>query len=341
MRRLLLAAVVLAVALVAPTGASAATARISGETIQDDSCRYLPQECELAVLEYGAAPGERNDVTFQFESGSPSFSTVVRDGGAVIEPGGGCERLDEHAVRCRPGTPLDEIVVRAGDGDDSVVASGRSTLHGGSGSDRLALTGASLGHLDGGGGRDTLLGGDGVDYLTDGDTPGAADADVLDGGGEVDTLSYGDRRRGMRVDLSGAGGSGEPGEDDRVSNIEATWTGSGADVLIGTERADFLDGNAGDDRLVGRSGRDVLEGGSGGDGLSAGPGNDSLLGGRGDDDLLGGRGRDRFAGGSGRDTLLARDGERDRGSGGPGRDRALVDLGLDELRGVERLLGGL
>jgi hypothetical protein len=378
MRRLVPAVAVLAAALAAPGAASAASARIAGESIQDDTCRYLPEECALVILEYEAAAGERNDVSFEFDPSAESgYAATVRDAGAVIEPGAGCERVDEHTARCRPGSPLDEVRVRAGDGDDSVSSTGRSTLLGGAGDDRLTLTGASLGHFNGGPGSDTMTGGDGTDFFDGGPDSESSDPDVIDGGGDNDLVDYGERRRGVTIDLSGASRSGARAEGDVIRDVESGWGGSGGDTLLGTDDADHFDGNAGDDLVMTGPGRDVLDGGRGGDGLfsgddadflyggagrdrlSAGVGRDRLFGGAGSDRLaggddadrlrgntgrdrlLGGTGEDLFSGGRGGDLLLARDGEADSGSGGTGRDRALVDPNRDRFTRVERLLGGL
>jgi Ca2+-binding RTX toxin-like protein len=52
--------------------------------------------------------------------------------------------------------------------------------------------------------------------------------------------------------------------------------------------------------------------------------------------MSGDAGNDVFSGGAGDDAILARDGERDIVQCGlGGADRAIIDAGLDEVRGCE------
>jgi hypothetical protein len=96
----------------------------------------------------------------------------------------------------------------------------------------------------GGGGFDTLRGGNGDD--------------ALDGGRGFDTLH-------------GRGG------DDRLDG------GTGFDTLYGGDGNDVLDGGRGFDTLHGGDGNDELDGGRGHDTLFGGPGQDRLSGGKGHD----------------------------------------------------------
>ena len=93
-------------------------------------------------------------------------------------------------------------------------------------------------------GDDTLIGGDGNDWL--------------DGGEGDDTL------------IGGAGNDKLYGSD-------------GNDLLDGGDGDDMLDANGGDDTLIGGAGNDNLNGGAGDDTLIGGAGNDKLYGGAGDD----------------------------------------------------------
>jgi hypothetical protein len=264
-----------------------------------------------AGVEYRAEPQETNRVVLV----TVDDQTVdVSDSGAVILPGRGCRSLDAHTARCSTANTgrqgLIGSSVSLGDMDDAAESRGPGlTAHGGPGNDVLQSSSIVAGDLNGGGGRDTLLGGRNMDTLSDGDTSGAADSDVLDGreGGAV--LSYAGRTAAVRVDLSGpGGGAGEAGEADVISSITAVRGGAGSDTLLGRSveggaGADRIVGTGGDDFLMGGLGSDHISGGRGQDSLIGGPGADQLSGGNGADFLDGGRGRDRLAGGRGDDIL--------------------------------------
>lgn len=264
-----------------------------------------------AGVEYRADPHETNRVLLV----TVDDQTVdVSDSGAVISPGHGCRSLGAHTARCSTANTgrqgLIGSSVSLGDMDDAAESRGPGlTADGGPGNDLLQSSSIVAGDLDGGGGRDTLLGGRNTDTLSDGDTSGAADSDVLDGreGGAV--LSYARRTAPVRVDLSApGGGAGEAGEADVISSITAVRGGTGSDTLRGRS----VEGGAGADRITGTGRDDFLRGGLGSDHIRAGRGQDSLIGGPGVDQLSGGdgadfldggRGRDRLAGGRGDDSL--------------------------------------
>ena len=124
--------------------------------------------------------------------------------------------------------------IDGGDGDDAIIASGRSkdgsqvydsVLRGGKGDDYLE---GGLGNdkLDGGEGHDVLYGLQGDDLLL-----GNKGSDYLDGGSGSDTLKG----------------------------------GSGSDTLVGGKGDDTLLGGSGNDLLIGASGVDNMEGGEGAD----------------------------------------------------------------------------
>ena len=81
-------------------------------------------------------------------------------------------------------------------------------------------------------------------------------------------------------------------------------------TLVGMAQADVIVGTSGPDTVCGLGGSDRLTGGAGADALVGGPGND---------------------------VLNARDGRRDLVRGCSGRDTAVVDKGLDQVTGVERV----
>ena len=268
-----------------------------------------------AGVEYRAASKEVNQVVLV----TVDDSTVdVTDAGAVISPGRGCRSLDAHVARCStaafPGRlGVIGADVRAGDMDDVVESRGPGlSADGGPGDDRLESSSVVAGELDGGGGRDTLLGGSNEDTLIDGDVSGAADSDVLDGREGGGVVSYAGRTAPVRVDLARPGSAGEAGEGDVVRSVRGAVGGAGADELRGDGETNRLEGGPGADRLVGLGGDDFVTGG---------PGADRLSGGAGDDYLEAGTGRDTVTGGDGLDVLLE----------GPGRDRLRAGSGDDAL----------
>jgi Ca2+-binding RTX toxin-like protein len=147
--------------------------------------------------------------------------------------------------------------------------------------------------LNGGHGRDVIVGGCGPDVIRGGDgadnLDGRAGADVLIGDDDPDLLK------------------GGPGNDTLNGN-------RGADLLLGESGNDILHGERGRDVLNGGEGRDFLYGGLDYDHLDGGSGNDEMYGDAGNDLLKGGSGNDLLVGGLGRDDLF----------GGPGDDLFFV-----------------
>jgi Ca2+-binding RTX toxin-like protein len=273
------------------------------------------------------------------EAISPGLRTRLRanlgpgDDHASLGPGGSiC-----GGYRCvvRGGKGNDTVVgsdangnwLGGGPGRDRLIAVGSAVLSGGPGRD-WSLGGTSTDFigdgdggddfLDGGGGRDQMhdrggadeiRGGSGNDffYSPDGTEP---EDDVIVGGSGSDALI---RYCGAcRISLDGVSNDGERGEAERdgveVEDVDIeNWTpgrqapiGSGADRLIGSDRANFLAGTRGADLITGQGSRDEI-----------------------------------FAGG-GDDLVRAADGNRDRRiSCGPGDDRAVLDR-LDTATGCER-----
>lgn len=130
--------------------------------------------------------------------------------------------------------------------------------------------------LDGGPGDDMLSGGPGADQLLGG--PGR-DAVVYTGPADVT----------VRLDM-GLGGSAQPGDGDRIADVEDVDGGDERDTVTGSSADNALGGDRGEDYLDGR------------------------------------RGVDRLDGGGNADVVVARDGARDEPvSCGPGQDLAIVD----------------
>jgi Ca2+-binding RTX toxin-like protein len=156
------------------------------------------------------------------------------------------------------------ITTGSGDTENSTLDSiERAALYGGDGDnimDATAFSGTT--YMEGGAGRDTLLGSEQADELN-----GGAGRDTIYGYGGDDIL---------------AGG----GNDDEL------YGGMGNDLLTGGAGDDTLFGEEGDDTLFGNGGNDFLSGGIGNDTLNGGAGNDTLEGGEGSDTLIGGTGFD-------------------------------------------------
>ena len=313
----------------APQAASASTVAMQDATGPSDAHAGLPPSSRLS---FRGSAAERNDVAIARDGGG---AWLVRDSGARLESGPGCAAIDTHTARCTnfsgSVTANPAIIAAAGGGDDrlTILTPDQAIVRGGDGNDVLRASG----FLNGDGGDDTLYGGDGSDSLTGGPgrdiLHGAAGGDVLtgdggaggrsigndllDGGLGSDTASYHTRRVPVRVDLSDPGRDGSRGERDRLRAIESLTGGSGADLLIGNSAANDLDGGDGRNRLYGRGGADRLHGGRD---------PSLLLGGSGADGLQAGTG-DRADGGAGNDVLTS----IERGArldGGAGHDRITV-----------------
>ena len=294
-------------AVAAPKSALASTVSVMLEP---------PPNGSWAGVEYDAAAGESNRV----ELFTVDDKTIrVTDAGAVITPGESCESLDKHTVRCTAGHGGELLLgadVRVGDMNDFVSSHGPAlSADGGPGDDRLETVGRLAGTLNGGGGRDVLLGGTDRDTLIDGDRSRAADSDILDGreGGAV--VSYAARTAPVNVDLVDPGPDGETGEGDVLRSVDHAIGGSADDVLRGTADHNSLEGRGGNDHLYGRDGDDNLNGGRDSDRVSGGRGDDGLGGGRGADLLLGSDGADELDGGPGPDRLRAGSGHDVLGGG--------------------------
>ena len=174
---------------------------------------------------------------------------------------------------------------------------------------------------------------------------GGGGADTLDGGDGSDTASYAHAGTAVTAYLDGSdAGSGDAAGDVYI-NIENLMGSAYADSLSGDENDNAITGGAGDDTLIGNGGADVLDGGAGtdtasyassgaaveafldgtagtgghaagdtlanienligsayGDTLTGDDGDNAIAGGAGDDMLIGGGGADALDGGAGTDT---------------------------------------
>ncbi len=322
------------VALV-PATSMAATVRVAPRPVPNaDDCPGGVGPCAYAVIEYRAAAGEANRL--EIGAAGPERTYRVRDDGATIQPGEGCEMQGSQNVRCT--IPSDarwgEVDARLGDMDDTSTLSVEilNTFRGGAGNDTLDGS-ATTDYLYGDAGRDRLVGGAGSDFLFGGDE---VEADTFEGGEGRDEVSYVNRTARVKVNLAQPTyPSGQSGEGDLLSGVELIQGGRGSDVLRGSNEGVVLAGNRGNDRLYGGLGRDGLFGEEGHDKIWGDGGRDVLEGYTGNDALVGGCDRDVLRGERGNDRLYDNDGFRDKLGGGPGTDFARYDQ-LDIVRHVER-----
>ena len=178
---------------------------------------------------------------------------------------------------------IDSGFILQGEAGDDTITGGRGPddLYGGAGNDSLT----------GGAGLDRLYGGDGNDTLID-----AWDGAFFDGGRGIDLLDLSAETASIAVamgnnilltehvyDANGfpAFSMSVPGSSllGRVTGIENLTTGSGNDLLMGTNEANVLDGGAGNDLFNGHGGNDTIRGGAGSDSIYGSRGTDSLSGG--------------------------------------------------------------
>jgi Ca2+-binding RTX toxin-like protein len=272
-------------------------------------------------LDYTAADGETNVVSFgpgSTDQNTGAQAWFLTETGAPLVVGPGCTSVDGDTASCTYAQANDcdlFVAIHLGDGNDE--AEGTT----GNPCDLFQMT------ITGGGGDDVLSGG------------AYENSELLSGG-------PGDDR------LTGDGLAGGNGDDILKGVVWENYLngGPGADTIQGERLTDLIFGGPGndeidsggpdlddDDWVHGGRGKDHITGGPGFDHLFGDRGADSLLGGRGADVIVGGGGPDYLAGERGRDTLRARDGRRDRVLGGFGTDKARVDIGLDVVRGIERL----
>ncbi len=275
-----------------------------------------------------------------------------------VDPTDG-DRVDANDALL-PGEVGNDDIIRAGDGNDTVIASlGNDEVEAGDGND-LVNGNAGNDSLEGEAGNDTLRGDEGNDTLDGGlgddSLAGGDNDDLITGGTGNDTVDGG---TGNDTITSGAPGTPDrtfPGlytadptpNDDRDSVV----AGDGDDVVRTGDDADTVFGGAGNDRLESGVDDDTVDGGAGNDTVIAGEGNDTVGGGTGDDLMFGGDGpgtdptevpdatdpdpennRDSLSGGIGNDTLYGQD-DDDTLSGGSGND--LIFGGIDE----DSIIGG-
>jgi Ca2+-binding RTX toxin-like protein len=152
----------------------------------------------------------------------------------------------------------------------------RLVATGGPGNDWM-LGGSAGDEFDGGPGDDVISGLLGDDTLLTGEADDGAD--TFNGGLGYDDISYVQRSLDLVINICASEAvvgcadgecdcarmSGEPGEDDRLINVEDITGGEGDDTMYGSEASDSLSGSVGDDSIFGLGGSDVLYGQGGDD----------------------------------------------------------------------------
>jgi Ca2+-binding RTX toxin-like protein len=340
---------------------------------------------------------DRNNQTVTVTLGAGQDATIRRSAASITVAPGGCTgnptvnntdkvnvtaaggaetfTIDFSSGLFRPGATNEaqgdseiEIDVAMGDGEDSLIITGRAkddnfvsgaaginyngdndaditrqnvqniTLNGAGGNDTISGaggsgTGAAMGGgitLNGGAGNDTERGGEGNDTFVQSADPNGSD--VLDGGGGTDAVNYNNRTAAVSVTLDGVADDGASGEGDNArADIEVARTGAGADTLTGN------------------ASNNTLNGGEGGDIINGGDGNDSLVGAAGSDVLNGGNGIDTASYGGRTAPInvtidgVANDGESGENDnvgtdveevdGGSGADTITGGAGNETLRG--------
>jgi Ca2+-binding RTX toxin-like protein len=200
-------------------------------------------------------------------------------------------------------------------------------MFGGEGNDTLEVLAGAKAVLDGGGGRDTLIGSWGDDILTGG---GGDDSlfgndgnDRLVGGAGVNTIDdgFGDDRVDFSANDVGVVYATAGGNDTVIGTaFDDVLVGSyGIDTLAGNDGNDQLFGNAGNDTLVGGAGINAIDDGFGDDTIDFSAndfpvyfatfgGHDTVIGSAFDDILTGSDGNDTLQGNGGNDQLYGLEG---------------------------------
>lgn len=216
-------------------------------------------------------------------------------------------------------TKADEVSARviASDPDKTRVITQQTVevLKGEAGRDSI-LGGDGDDFIFGDGGNDLLYGNDGVDQIL-----GGAGNDTLLGGRRSDNLDGGSGNDDLNGGLSGdvmAGGSGDDtyhvdsksdrvvetggeGKDTILAKVDNISLGKNVEKLVLAGKVSSGKGNDSKNTLVGNAEDNKLDGKGGADMLKGEAGKDSLVGGAGDDTLAGGRHADVLTGGGGED----------------------------------------
>lgn len=247
----------------------------------------------------------------------------------AVEGGAGNDALDGSAgAEQLLGADGDDVIWARGGDDLLDGGDGADDLKGGEGDD-IVQGGAGNDALEGDGGersgRDTVDGGLGVDRVTldwsEAAHPGAGRADVsLNDGADDGFAGEGDDVLNVEVvEIDNAGRTVGTDAPEDLRRMGGPSGGAGVVEALG-----------GDDVLVGGTWADTLDGGAGSDRITGGFGDDRLIGGPGRDTIVGDTDApycNRYSCSLpfGNDTVEARDGEADSITCGPGTDTVVAD----------------
>lgn len=257
--------------------------------------------------------GDANEPNYL--EGTDAAETFDGQGGAdLVEAAGGDDVVFNGGQ--------DRDMVLGGDGDDRLIAGNLMPLDWTGHADLAADQAANVlrsAFLDGGAGKDRILGEGGDDLLA-----GGAGEDLLIGAGGSDLL-VGDNLAGSVGSSLWAFQGGDPGNIANGQEIVHGLVGMEWDFAsVDTGDADVLHGGAGIDYLFGEGGADSLYGEAD---------NDFLAGGHGNDDLFGGAGADLLQGDLDPQSNAAVQTGDDYLDGGDGNDRLRGNRGNDVLHG--------
>jgi Ca2+-binding RTX toxin-like protein len=129
---------------------------------------------------------------------------------------------------------------------------------------------ADLENIEGSDGDDYLEGSDILNHLWgregNDELVGKGGPDTLEGNGGVDLANYEARQDDLNISLNNVADDGGAGEGDNVmDSVENIDTGSGKDVIVGSDVDNVIHANGGADTLDGLRGSDDLNGGDGPD----------------------------------------------------------------------------
>ena len=260
--------------------------------------------------------GSQNDYVF----GEDGNDTVGgRGGDDQLWGGNGIDTADYSSASGNLVISLDDFANDTGAGTDNVHTD-IENVTGGFGNDYI-VGNWMANRLEGAGGTDVLLGGDGNDTLDGGVAGYVAGSD--DG---IDYLY------------------GQAGDDYLYASDDGNcglFAGTGNDHLYGGRGNDYLDGFWGNDTIYGGDGFDTAYGGLGDDVIFGEAGDDKIRGDAGSDWIFGGTGDDNIRGGDDTDYIYGSEGDdvihgdagNDFLSGQQGDDRLWGDLGADWMSG--------
>ncbi len=248
-------------------------------------------------------------------AGFSTEATVTKTGGKVIvDAGAGDDQIGVRQdaktgdvtvtvngeAQTFSGADKDNLVIRAGDGNDNIWVDENVTVHlrlEGEGGDDFIRGGGGNDKIEGGKGDDRLHGGGGDDYIN---------------GSIGDDTIYGD------------------------AGNDVVYGGDGNDKIYGNDGNDYLEGSKGNDEIYGNDGNDVISGGRGDDYLRGNYGDDVVYAGQGKDEVFGDDGSNKIFS-QAEDTVQKSEGGTNNTvvtvvlSGNPGGTSVVVN-GTDEFK---------